>query len=123
MNLHLEWRDEMLSVIESASIALRGLPSESKLGAAVSVLKNRLKKLEEHHYNLGALRQVVESYLRKQIGSMHDHFDEEVEQMCEDWLSRNPKSYIWSNTAARVAISTALHEYKRKYPFKSDPPA
>lgn len=122
MSLHLEWTDEMLSVIETATIALRGLPSEEKLGAAVSVLKTRLYRLEKHRYDLAALRAVVENYIRSQPGGMHDHFEQEVEQLCKDWVGRNPNSFIWANTEAREGISRELAAYKRRYPFKSTPP-
>jgi len=117
------WHDDMVLVIEVASTALQGAPSEAKLDSAISALKIQLNRLEEHRYNAHALRDVVESYLRRQLGSMHDHFDEEVDQMCSDWLHCNPRSYIWTNTAAREAISRGLAEYKQKYPFKPAPPA
>lgn len=123
MNPATAWRDELLLVIEIATTALRGAPNLTKLFAAISALEYRVQQLKKHHYDVAAVRDAIQTHLLKQPGCRHDHFDQELDGLCEDWLRCNPNSFIYSNTATREAVSRELAAYKRRYPFKPAPPA
>ena len=103
----------MLEVADTATRALKGYKTSSKLGAAISTLKVQTKRLERHLYALRKLEYAVKRYHTARPGNMHDRIDLEIEEDCEHWVKRSHPRWT---TVDYEEIREYMDAYPEKYP-------
>lgn len=116
MNLHLEWKDELVAALQTVAKGLSGLPTSSKLGATVSVLDTHLQRLYRHLRHVRSVEWAVKYYLLETPGGVHDRLDQEIAQVAEDFVSRRYTGVL-ASTAAREKILRYISVYKQSRPL------